>query len=454
MAKKLMKGCEAIGEAAIQSGCRLFFGYPITPQNEIPEYMSARMPQVGGVFVQAESEVAASNMLYGAAGAGRRCFTSSSSPGISLMQEAISYLAGAELPVVIVNIMRAGPGLGGILPSQSDYLQATKGGGHGDYRVLVLAPSTVQEAADLTMEAFDLADKYRNPVMILGDGLIGQMMEPVEFKRRIEPETCRRSRGPRRATWAGRRTSSTRFISGRRTSSSTTWRWARSTGRWRPRSGTRPIGPTTILRCSSWHMARWRGSPARRSTTSARRASRWGCSGRSRSSRTPPRELPEKPWATTGNAGRAPNIVNSLYLRAEDLEQHNLALGAKYRAMEAEVRHETYRTDDDLDVLIVAYGTVARIARTSIDSLREKGLKVGLFRPVTLFPYPSAALAAAAARAKHVLVAELSMGQMVEDVRAVVAGRVPVDFFGRCGGMVMTAEELAEQAEKLVTVPA
>ena len=188
MAKKLMKGCEAIGEAAVQSGCRLFFGYPITPQNEIPEYMSGRLPQVGGTFVQAESEVAASNMLYGAAGAGCRCFTSSSSPGISLMQEGISYLAGAELPVVIVNIMRAGPGLGGILPSQSDYLQATKGGGHGDYRVLVLAPSTVQEAADLTMEAFDLADKYRNPVMILGDGLIGQMMEPVEFKRRIEPE--------------------------------------------------------------------------------------------------------------------------------------------------------------------------------------------------------------------------------------------------------------------------
>jgi 2-oxoglutarate/2-oxoacid ferredoxin oxidoreductase subunit alpha len=353
MAKKLMKGCEAIGEAAIQSGCRLFFGYPITPQNEIPEYLSARLPQVGGAFVQAESEVAAVNMLYGAAGAGCRCFSSSSSPGISLMMEGMSYLAGAELPVVIVNIMRAGPGLGGILPSQSDYLQATKGGGHGDYRVLVLAPSTVQEAADLTMEAFDLADKYRNPVMILGDGLIGQMMEPVEFKRRIEPE-----------------------------------------------------------------------------------------------------ELPEKLWATTGAVGRAPNIVNSLYLRAEDLEQHNIALAGKYRAMAAETRHETYRADDALDVLIVAYGTVARIARTSIDALREKGLKAGLFRPVTLFPYPTAALAAAATRAKHVLVAELSMGQMVEDVRAAVAGRVPVDFYGRAGGMVMSAEELAEQVEKLAAVPA
>jgi 2-oxoglutarate/2-oxoacid ferredoxin oxidoreductase subunit alpha len=353
MAKKLMKGCEAIGEAAVQSGCRLFFGYPITPQNEIPEYMSGRLPQVGGVFVQAESEVAASNMLYGAAGAGRRCFTSSSSPGISPMMEGVSYLAGAELPVVIVNIMRAGPGLGGILPSQSDYLQATKGGGHGDYRVLVLAPSTVQEAADLTMEAFDLADKYRNPVMILGDGLIGQMMEPVEFKRHIEPD-----------------------------------------------------------------------------------------------------ELPEKPWATTGATGRAPNIINSLYLKAEDLEQHNHDLGAKYRSMASEVRHETYRTEDELDVLIVAYGTVARISRTSIDALREKGLKVGLFRPVTLYPYPKAALAAAAARSKRVLVAELSMGQMLEDVQAVVAGRVPVDFYGRVGGMVMSAEELAEQVEKLAPVPA
>ena len=188
MAKKLMKGCEAIGEAAVQAGCRLFFGYPITPQNEIPEYLAARLPQVGGTFVQAESEVAASNMLYGAAGAGCRCFTSSSGPGISLMQEGISYIAGAELPVVFVNIMRGGPGLGGILPSQSDYFQAVKGGGHGDYRCLVLAPSTVQEAADLVQEAFDLADKYRNPVMVLGDGIMGQMMEPVEFKRSIRPE--------------------------------------------------------------------------------------------------------------------------------------------------------------------------------------------------------------------------------------------------------------------------
>jgi 2-oxoglutarate ferredoxin oxidoreductase subunit alpha len=348
MAKKLMKGCEAIGEAAVQAGCRLFFGYPITPQNEIPEYLSGRLPQVGGMFVQAESEVAASNMLYGAAGAGCRCFTSSSSPGISLMAEAMSYIAGAELPVVFVNIMRAGPGLGGILPSQADYLQATKGAGHGDYRMLVLAPSTVQEAADLMMEAFDLADHYRNPVMVLGDGLIGQMMEPVEFKRHIEPS-----------------------------------------------------------------------------------------------------ELPAKPWATTGAQGRGPNIVNSLYLKAEELEVHNWNLQAKYREMAKEVRHETYLADEEMDVLIVAYGTVARIARTSIDALRAKGLKVGLFRPVTLFPYPSEALEQTALRAKQVLVAELSTGQMVEDVRAALARQRPVEFFGRVGGMVMSAEELAEQVEKL-----
>ena len=343
-----MKGCEAIGEAAIHAGCRLFFGYPITPQNEIPEYMSGRLPQVGGVFVQAESEVAASNMLYGAAGAGRRCFTSSSSPGISLMAEGLSYMAGAELPVVIVNIMRGGPGLGGILPSQSDYFQATKGGGHGDYRVLVLAPSTVQEAADLMFEAFDLADKYRNPVMMLGDGLIGQMMEPVEFRKTIDPA-----------------------------------------------------------------------------------------------------DLPVKPWATTGCGGRQRNVINSLYLKPEELEDHNWHLAAKYREMAKEVRHATYKADGEMDVLVVAYGTVARIARTAIDSLEEKGIKVGLFRPVTLFPYPTDALLQTAARARRVLVTELSTGQMVEDVRAAIGGRQPVDFYGRVGGMVMAAEELAAQIEKL-----
>jgi 2-oxoglutarate ferredoxin oxidoreductase subunit alpha len=349
MAKKLMKGCEAIGEAAVQAGCRLFFGYPITPQNEIPEYLSARLPQVGGTYVQAESEVAASNMLYGAAGAGCRCFTSSSGPGISLMQEGISYIAGAELPVVIVNIMRGGPGLGGILPSQADYFQAVKGGGHGDYRCLVLAPSTVQEAADLVQDAFDLADKYRNPVFVLGDGIMGQMMEPVEFKRSVRPE-----------------------------------------------------------------------------------------------------DLPAKPWATTGAKGRKPNVINSLYLKPEELEAHNWKLVAKYEEMaRTDCRYETWHLDGDVDVLFVAYGTVARICKTAIDTLRSQGVKAGLFRPITLFPYPGQALIQAAERAKHVLVSEMSCGQMVEDVRYHVAGRRPVAFYGRVGGMIMTPEELVGEARKL-----
>ena len=350
MAKKLMKGCEAIGEAAIQAGCRLFFGYPITPQNEIPEYLSARLPQVGGTYVQAESEVAASNMLYGAAGAGCRCFTSSSGPGISLMQEGISYIAGAELPVVFVNIMRGGPGLGGILPSQSDYFQAVKGGGHGDYRCLVLAPSTVQEAADLVQEAFDLADKYRNPVMVLGDGIMGQMMEPVEFRRTVRPE-----------------------------------------------------------------------------------------------------DLPAKPWATTGAKGRKPNIINSLHLQPESLEEHNWKLARKYEAMaEAECRHEAWHLDGELDVLFVAYGTVARICKTAIDALAEQGVNAGLFRPISLFPFPGDALAKAAEQSKHVLVSELSCGQMVEDARYHVMGKRPVAFYGRVGGMIMTPEELVAEAIKLV----
>jgi len=350
MAKKLMKGCEAIGEAAIQAGCRHFFGYPITPQNEIPEYMSARLPQVGGMFVQAESEVSASNMLYGAAGAGIRCFTSSSSPGISLMQEGISYIAGAELPVVFVNIMRGGPGLGGILPSQSDYFQSTKGGGHGDYRLLCLAPSTVQEAADLVQEAFDLADKYRNPVMILGDGLIGQMMEPVEFKKSIKPE-----------------------------------------------------------------------------------------------------DLPVKEWATTGMKGRKPNVINSLYLNPEDLEQHNWKLVKKYEEMSKnEKRWETYNLDKKADILFVAYGTVARIIKTAITTLKEKGVEAALFRPITLYPFPGEELEKAAAKCKHIFVSELSTGQMLEDVKYHLGKEKKVHFYGRVGGMVMTPEELVEEALKIV----
>jgi len=352
MAKKLMKGSEAIGEAAIQAGCRLFFGYPITPQNEIPEYMSHRLPQVGGTFVQAESEVAASNMLYGAAGSGERVLTSSSSPGISLMMEAISYMAGAELPAVIVNIVRAGPGLGGILPSQGDYFQATKGGGHGDYRLLVLAPWSVQEAADLVQDAFDLADFYRNPVMVLGDGLIGQMMEPVEF----------------------------------------------------------------------------------------------------RADRVPCKPLPPKPWASTGWRGdRAKAIINSLFLDPEVLEQHNRKLKAKYDAMvRDEVRYATYGTDRPYDVLIVAFGTVARVVSTAIDDLGEEGVRAALLRPITLFPFPYDAVRQAARKAKAVLVVELSCGQMVEDVQLAVAGTRPVRFHGRQGGMLVTPEEAAEVVRGMV----
>jgi len=352
MAKKLMKGCEAIGEAAIRAGCKLFFGYPITPQNEIPEYMAHRLPQVGGTFVQAESEVAASNMIYGAAGSGERVFTSSSSPGISLMQEAISYIAGSELPVVIVNIMRAGPGLGGILPSQADYFQATKGGGHGDYRCLVLAPWSVQEAADLVQDAFDLADYYRNPVLMLGDGLIGQMMEPVEFKADRQP--CR------------------------------------------------PLSPKT--------------------------------------------------WAATGCDGTRPtNIVNSLFLDPEVLERHNQKLTRKYAAMvRDEVRWAGSWLEDDYDVLVVAYGTVARVCSTALEDLRADGVRAALVRPISLYPFPYAAVRDAATKAKAVLVVELSSGQMIEDVHLAVEGRRPVHFHGRQGGMLVSPEAVAEQVRKVL----
>jgi len=351
MAKMLMKGAEAIGEAAIASGCRLFFGYPITPQNEIPEYMSLRMPQVGGTFVQAESEVAASNMLYGAGGSGARVFTSSSSPGIALMMEALSYLAGAEVPVVIVNVMRAGPGLGGILPSQADYFQATKGGGHGDYRCIVLAPWSVQDAADLVMDAFDLADFYRNPVLMIGDALIGQMMEPVEIQE----------------------------------------------------------------------------------------------------GRKPCKDLAPKDWATTGNRGRKPNIINSLILDPEELERHNHKLKAKYDSMvRDEVRWTSYNTDGDYDVLIAAYGTPARVCLTAVNELREKGINVGLFRPITLWPFPYAARRAKAQKAKAVLTVELSCGQMVEDVHLAVHEDLPVHFYGRQGGILVTPDEVVEQVTAIL----
>ncbi len=346
--KILMKGNEAIAEAAIKAGCRYFFGYPITPQNALPEYMSRRLPEVGGVFLQAESEIAAINMVYGAAGAGGRVLTSSSSPGISLKMEGISYIAGAELPAVIVNIMRAGPGLGGIQPSQSDYFQATKGGGHGDYRLCVLAPSSVQEAADLTIEAFEIADKYRNPVMVVGDGIIGQMMEPVEFKNEIDPA-----------------------------------------------------------------------------------------------------DLPAKDWSTDGAKGRKPNIINSLYLDAQELEGHNFKMKEKYdRMRENEVRYKLYKMDDAKHA-IVAYGTTARIAISAIDMARDQGIKVGLIRPISLFPYPEMVIREAADQVKNFLTVEMSLGQMVEDVRLAVNGKKPVYFYGRTGGMVPTPEDILEEIKKL-----
>lgn len=342
-----MKGNEALGEAAIQAGCRYFFGYPITPQNEIPSYLSRKLPEVGGVYLQAESEVAAINMVYGAAGAGARVLTSSSSPGISLKTEGISYIAGAQLPCVIVNIVRGGPGLGGIQPAQSDYFQATKGGGHGDYRLVVLTPSTVQELVDLTMEAFEIADQYRTPVMILGDGIMGQMMEPVEF------------------------------------------------------------------------------NPPKK------------------------RDLPEKTWATTGCEGREPNVTNSLHMAAEDLENHNMNLLAKYKEIaQNETKYESYETGD-ADIVLVAYGTTARICKTAIAELRKEGLKVGLIRPITVWPYPDKAFEEVMDTAKEFVCIEMSTGQMVEDVRLAVNGRKPVHFYGRTGGVIPSPQEVADKIREI-----
>ncbi|PKN47804.1 MAG: 3-methyl-2-oxobutanoate dehydrogenase subunit VorB [Deltaproteobacteria bacterium HGW-Deltaproteobacteria-20] len=345
MAKKLMKGNEAIGEAAIQAGCRNYFAYPITPQSEVAEYLSRRMPEVLGNFVQAESELGAANMVFGAAATGELVFTTSSSPGISLMAEAISYIAGAQLPAVFVNIVRGGPGLGGILPAQSDYFQATKGGGHGDYRLLVLAPATVQEAVDLMMLSFQLANKYRNPVMILGDGMIGQMMEPVEFD---------------------------------------------------------PPPPMHGL---------------------------------------PPKDT----WATTGAKGRKRNIAHSLFLDPEALENNNHVLAAKYEQWQKdEIRYATYNLDNNPKLLVVAYGTMARICSTAIDELKQQGVEVGLFRPISLYPFPSAAICECARKIGKVISIEMSMGQMVEDVQAAVGHDIHVDFFGRAGGIVPSPDEVVQ----------
>lgn len=348
MAKVLMKGNEAIGAAAIKAGCHYFFGYPITPQNEIPEFMSRELPKIGGVFLQAESEVAAINMVYGAAGAGARVMTSSSSPGIALKQEGISYLAGAELPCVIVNIVRGGPGLGGIQPAQSDYYQSTRGGGNGDYRTLVYAPASIQETVDLVMESFDVADQYRIPVMIIGDGMIGQMMEPVEFK---EPNK---------------------------------------------------------------------------------------------------RPLAEKDWASVGTKGeRKPNVINSLFIDPKELEDHVLRLEKKYAAIkENEVRYEEYNVED-ADVVIVAYGTTARIAKNAISKCEAEGLKVGLIRPITLWPFPDAAFEKITDKTKGVLSVEMSTGQMVDDVKIAMNGRIPVHFYGRTGGMVPTPDAVVAEIKKI-----
>ena len=346
MAKVLMEGNEAMAEAAIRAGCRHFFGYPITPQSEIPEYLAAKLPEVDGVYLQAESEVSAINMVYGAAGSGVRVLTASSSPGISLMSEGISYIAAAELPCVIINIMRGGPGLGNIAPAQADYNQATKGIGHGDFNLIVLAPNSVPEMANTTMLAFDLADKYRTPVMVLADGLLGQMMEPVEFTDR-------------------------------------------------------------------------------------------------------PLEVPEKLWATTGGTGKERRIINSLLIDPNDLENHNIKLQEKFARIKShETRCENYNTGD-AEVLVVAYGSCSRMAKAAVETARKKGIKAGLCRPVTLWPFPEKEIEQAASTARACLVTELNSGQMVPDVRLAVHERVPVEFFGRMGGVVPTPKEILHAIEEI-----
>ena len=345
--KVLMKGNEAIAEAAIRAGCRHYFGYPITPQTELAAYMAKRMPKIGGVFLQAESEISAINMVYGVAASGKRVMTSSSSPGVSLKQEGISYIAGADLPALIVNVQRGGPGLGGIQPSQSDYFQATKGGGHGDYHLIVFTPASVQEMADLTSLAFDLADKYRMPSMLLADGTMGQMMEPV-----ILPEE-----------------------------------------------------KVNVI---------------------------------------------EKPWAVTGTEGkRVHNIVNSLYLVPEELEKINIERFERYRTIEEnEARYESYLMDD-AEYCIVAFGIAARVAKNAISVLRGKGIKVGLIRPITVWPFPKKPIAEAADKVKAFISVELSMGQMIEDVRLAENCKKPVYLCNRVGGMIPSPEQVIDTVEKI-----
>ncbi len=341
-----VKGNEAIAMAAIDAGCLLYFGYPITPQSDIPEYLSRQLPQLGGEFIQAESEIASINMLLGAAATGTRAMTSSSSPGISLMQEGISYMAGSELPGVIVNISRSGPGLGGISPSQGDYFQSTRGGGHGDYRMIVLAPSSVQEMYDLTFLAFDLSDKYRNPALILGDALLGQLKEPL---LRRKPEKM---------------------------------------------------------------------------------------------------VLPPKDWALTGAAGRTPNRLKSLYLQDGELSEHNWKLFEKYEQMKKEeVRCESFETQDSR-LSVVAFGSVARISKTAVDLAKKEGMNVGLFRPITLFPFPESQIRVLSQKVKSFLTVELNTGQMIEDVKLSVERDADVYFYGRPPSSLPTPEEILKEIRK------
>ncbi len=346
---QLMKGNEALAEAAIRAGCNGYFGYPITPQSEVLEYLAEEGRQRGMVVMQVESELAAINMVYGGSGAGKRVMTSSSSPGISLMQEGLSYIASAELPCLVVNVNRGGPGLGTIQPSQGDYFQATKGGGHGDYHLLVLAPATVQEMADFVYDAFDLADKYRNPVMILADGALGQMMEPVTFR-----------------------------------------------------------------------------------------------------AYNPAEHIPEKKWATTGKtADRERNIITSLFIQPEKMEEINKRLQAKYRAVrENEVRWQATATED-ADILLVAYGLASRICSRALEMARQRGIRAGMLRPISLFPFPVAPLRELSSKVKRVLVVEMNSGQMLEDVRLAVEGRTPVEFYGRMGGMIPLPDEIFEQVIRI-----
>lgn len=348
--RTLMKGNEALAEAALRAGCKCFFGYPITPQTEISAYLSKRMPKVGGVFLQAESEVAAINMIYGCAGSGIRCMTSSSSPGISLKTEGISYIAGADLPCVIINVQRGGPGLGGIQPSQADYWQVTRALGHGDFHVIVFAPSTVQEMADTVTKAFDLADEYRMPAVILADGLLGQMMEPVAFE-------------------------------------------------------------DVEIKLS---------------------------------------DASKKPWAATGHKNsRQHNIINSLFLQPNDLENKIVERFKRYDDLKAKHTMSAEKYTEDADIVVVAYGSTARLAQTAVEQARKEGIKAGVFRPITLYPYPVNEINNACKNAKNVICVEMSMGQMIDDVKLALNCRLPVEFVGRTGGVIPSPNEILAKIKEI-----